>query len=85
MKLSLLQSFTPETITAAVKVQYFALGAFAINKHVQVTRERVFLHLIFHHGCQTIKGFAHVSRWCIKLDANTGFGEEHTTLAVFSE
>ena len=36
VKLTLFQSFTPEAVAATVKVQNFAMSAFAVNKHVQI-------------------------------------------------
>ena len=54
MKLTLLQSFTPDAVTATFKVQHLALVSATIDKDEQLPTQRVFIKGIFHQGDQAV-------------------------------
>jgi len=47
---TLLQSFAPDAVTAAVKIEYLCLVAFAVDEYKELTAERIFLKLVFHQS-----------------------------------
>ncbi|KEQ11543.1 hypothetical protein GZ78_28825 [Endozoicomonas numazuensis] len=44
-KCTLLQSFAPDAITTAVKIEYLCLGAPAVDEHKQLAAKWIFLKL----------------------------------------
>ncbi len=77
MKLTLFQSFAPDTVSTAIKIQHLALGLFAVDEDKQLAAEWVFFKFVSHQGRQAVVGFTHVGGPVVEPDPNLRFWKKH--------
>lgn len=65
-KLSLFKSFAPDRVATVIEEEYFHLRFATINKHIQMSTDRIVMQPVFDQCIQPVVGFSHVGGFCIK-------------------
>jgi|TARA_Y100000034_G_scaffold108718_1_gene139308 hypothetical protein len=77
IELPLDQSFAPNTVTGAIKIEHLRLRLSPIDEDEQLAAQGVFTQLMFDHPGQPIEGATHVGRLGAQPHLNLTFRKEH--------